>query len=167
MSLGQSWHVSRGRRATIVVASVALVLLGAACGQSAKGTSPTPSFSPLPSPSIPTTFPPPIRAAFCQHLSALQQTISRVQASPSEAASRIHTALMNAAAQLRSDQQQLQGAGQSQLAAIIQLVITAANNAAIQVPTSGGLPSGTAQALATVSAAIQQIPSSLCPPPTT
>ena len=100
-------------------------------------------------------------------MSALEQTISQVQASPSEAASQVQTALTDAATQLQSDQQQLQAAGQSQLAAIIQLVITAANNAAIQVPTSGSLPSGTAQALATVSAAIQQIPSSLCPPPTT
>jgi len=159
--------VSRGRGSTVVVASVALLLFGAACGQTVKQTSSTPPFSPLPSPSIPTTLPPQVQAAFCQHLSDLEHTIAQVQASPGAASSQVHTALANAATQLQSDQQQLQSAGQPQLAAIVQTVISAVTTLDQSIPQSGNLPSGISTGLAIVSGAIQQIPPSLCPPPTT
>jgi uncharacterized membrane protein len=156
--------MSGARNAAIVVCSAALVLFGAACGQTVKRA--TPSFSPVPTPSIPTTLPPQVQAAFCQHLADLAQTISQVQASPRQAASQVHTSLSNAAAQLQSDQQQMQAAGQPQLAAIVQSVITAVTTLDQSIPRSGKLPSGISTGLAIVSGAMQQIPASFCPPPT-
>jgi len=156
---------SGARNAAIILCSAALIPLGVACGQTVKRT--TPSFSPVPSPSIPTTLPPQVQVAFCQHLVDLEQTISQVQASPGQAASQVHASLSNAASQLQSDQQQMQAAGQPQLAAVIQSVVTALTTLDQSIPQSGKLPSGISTGLAIVSAAIQQVPAGLCPPPTT
>lgn len=138
---------------------------GAACGQTVRPISPTSSFSPLPSPSIPTSLPPQLQQTVCQHLGDLEETISRIQASPGQAASQVRSSLSNVSSELQADQQQLQSSGQAQLASAIQGVVTAVSTFEGSIPQSGTLPSGVATALAIVSGAIQQIPPTVCPSP--
>jgi replicative DNA helicase len=78
----------------------------------------------------------------------------------------VHTALSNVSTQLQSDQQQLQVGGQPQLAAVVQSVVTAVNTLDQSILQNGTLTSGISTGLAIVSGALQQIPTSLCPPPT-
>jgi hypothetical protein len=151
----------------LLVVTSAAMLAAAACGQTVQPLSPTSPFSPLPSPSLPTSLPPQLAQSFCEHLGDLQETLASIQASPTEAASRVHTALSNVSSELQADQQQLQSAGQTQLASFVQNLITALNTANQSIPQSGSLPSGISAVTAVINGALQQIPPAVCPSPTT
>jgi hypothetical protein len=153
----------RGTRTWILLLAAAVIAAGVACGQTVKPISSPSSFSPLPSPSIPTSLPPQVQQTLCQHLADLQQRVNEVQASPTMDAAQVKSALSKVSSDLQSDQQQLQSAGQAQLASVVQGVATAVNTLVQSIPSSGSLPSGIATGLAIVTGALQQIPPSICP----
>jgi len=152
-------------RTSILLVAASAALVGAACGQTVKPITPSSSFSPLPTPSIPTSLPPQLQQSFCQHLGDLDQTLSNIQASPSQTASQVKASLSNVGSELQADQQQLQSAGQAALASVVQSVVTAVDTLDQSIPQNGPLPSGIATGLAIVTGAIQQIPPTVCPSP--
>jgi len=153
------------RTSILLLAAATAAAAGAACGQTVKPITPSSSFSPLPTPSIPTSLPPQLQQSFCQHLGDLEETVSKVQASPGQAASQVKAALSNVSSELQADQQQLQSSGQATLASVVSSVVTAVNTLDQSIPDSGSLPSGIATGLAIVTGAIQQIPPTVCPSP--
>jgi hypothetical protein len=158
--------MSGARKILFLVAVAAVGMVSAACSNSGNNAPPSPSFSPLPSLSIPSSLPASVQQSLCQHVAQLRQTVSQVQASPAQAAAQVHTSLNNASSQLKSDVQQLQTNGQAQLAQAVQRVATAVDALNASIPQSGNLPSGIQSAMVVVTGALQQIPLGACPSPT-